>query len=447
MDEDRIPEPSRAPDDERGNNATHHPVSKVISFLRKSAVQPGLSRQQTQAVLETRGWKFLWFYLDKQHVLRRHGCTCHPKLVSIGIVTSSNDNFGTGNHHKLQELREEVGKADSREVVIAISDLDGFSTNVPGILQFLELPDIADKVITFFIAQDGTHFGEFTKEAFIEGVSALQSGIPYDRPQDLIVESMAEVGLNKEIAAMALRRNKQVLTSHRNSWNIDPSSGGVNQGIMPKGLGKVNLDKSGRKYHGRGSRRKGVHELDLLRPDIKHVALRMNSSNHFKCPKPGCNDAMSTLDKVAKHCLLHCVNEPELEFQCFLEGCSKHLSRLSTQSQMSIYKHFKRHFDLDIPCPHGCNVKLNMQADIDYHVQQIHRPELEGENPDESARCYPCDKLYASAQKLRVHQRAKHAEMHYVDCLDCGHAFQQLTSMSTLSPMSVANANCRSSQG
>ncbi|KAI7418595.1 hypothetical protein KC336_g9574 [Hortaea werneckii] len=441
LDSDRIPEASHASDEERGNNVTHHPVSKVISFLRKSAVQPGLSRQQTQAKLETRGWKFLWFYLDKQHGLRRHGCTCHPKLVSIGIVTSSNDNFGTSNHHKLQELREEVGEAESREVVIAISDLDGFSTNVRGILQFLELPDIADKVITFFIAQDGTHFGEFTKEAFVDGVSALQSGVPYDRPLDLIVESMAEVGLNKEIAAMALRRNKQVLTSHRNSWNIDPSSEGVNQGIMPKGLGKVNLDKSGRKYHGKGSRRKDVHELDLLRPDIKHVALQMDSNNHFKCPKPGCNDAMSTLDKVAKHCLLHCVNEPELEFQCFLEGCSKHLSRLSTQSQMSIYKHFKRHFDLDIPCPHGCNVKLNMQADIDYHVQQIHRPELEGENPDESAKCYPCDKLYSSAQKLRVHQRAKHAEMHYVDCLDCGHAFQQLTIKGNAKHSSNCSAN------
>ncbi|KAI7231020.1 hypothetical protein KC330_g6637 [Hortaea werneckii] len=427
LDEDRTPETSHAPEEVRGSiNRTHHPVSKVISFLRKSAVQPGLSRQQTQAKLEQRGWEFLWFYLEKQHSLRRDGCICHPKLVSIGIVASSNDNFGTSNHHKLQELRSEVAKTDSREVVIAISDLDGFSTNVPGILEFFEFPGIADKVITFFIAQDGNHFGELTKDAFIEGVSALLSDAPYDRPQDLILESMAEVGLNKEIAAMAFRRNKQVLTSQRNTWDIDPSSGGVNQGIMPKGLGKVNLDKSGRKYYGKGCRRKDIHELDILRPNIKHVALHKDGNNHFKCPKPGCNDAMSTLDKVAKHCLLHCVNEPELEFQCFLEGCSKHLTRLTTQSQMSIYKHFKRHFDLDIPCPQGCNVKLNMQEDVDYHVQQIHRPELEGENPDESARCYPCDKLYTSAQKLRVHQRAKHAEMHYVDCLDCGRAFSHL---------------------
>lgn len=185
---------------------------------------------------------------------------------------------------------------------------------------------------------------------------------------------------------------------------------------------------------------------------------RLSRPKNLKCPWENCEKAFNRQARLKEHIRSHTNERP---FKCSYFPCTKsflrdsHLKHHVKSQHQKIRDHkcdyegcdksfttatrLRRHVDTHegqkFQCQYAdCGQEFRKQGTLDRHILSVHHnikpfpcQELD------SVTAQPCDKAYDTAEKLRVHQRAKHDASRF-SCIECQQQNEALFAAGDLDP-------------
>ena len=168
----------------------HSPVHRVFSLVRLSLTDHD-SKRQGDAIQSANDR--IRYYLDKVHGTT---CECRPN-TSTHLINglSSNADFSVTTNQTVWEVREALGKvAPLQSTVFIIASPDGFTTNVPGFMEFFRRFQALN--IRFVVI--GKTYVDFELSKVLSVMHRKGNGMIGDfGPCGEFVDNIIKVGINK----------------------------------------------------------------------------------------------------------------------------------------------------------------------------------------------------------------------------------------------------------
>ncbi|OAL37822.1 hypothetical protein AYO20_02999 [Fonsecaea nubica] len=301
-------------------------------------------------------------------------------------------------------------KADARQtrVVIAMSGIDGFCTNIDGLHEFFRV--YVNIIITFIVFHGQDQHQLYSAKALLSAIQDIkaQTVVP-ESPPHLFVLRMISVAIGKEKHADSNRDLQRMLTERRNSEWVpyeirrpkEPAEVEAIVGTLPEQSGVV------------------------LR-----YGLERNDQGRFICPYQPCATNCTTNDNIIIHLISHC----RTQSKCVL--CPIHLigdfsagnfkDSPNSAFVISLKEHLLHHLPPTYFCLHeGCHRSYHTSAELKRHGA-YHK-----DSNDEMLPCPNCGKLQKK-KSLSRHMglcSADEATKKLYECAICNGVFPNATKL------------------
>ncbi|KIX97941.1 uncharacterized protein Z520_06019 [Fonsecaea multimorphosa CBS 102226] len=272
---------------------------------------------------------------------------------------------------KTLDLLEARGDARQSRVIIAMSGVDGFCTNIDGLHEFFRV--YVNIVITFIVFHGKDQHQVYSAKELLSAIQDIKAQtIISESPSHLFVLRMISVAVGKEKHADSNRDLQRMLTERRNSEWVPYE---IKRPTEPTEIEAVTF---------------------TLPPEQAGVILRYglerNDKGQFICPNQPCATNCNTIDNIIIHLISHC----RIQSKCVLCPIGL-LNDFSTGNfkdspnsafVISLKQHLLHHLPPTYFCMHeGCNRSYHTSDELKRH-RAYHKT-----SNDEMVPCPNCGKL------------------------------------------------------
>ncbi|KAL1643462.1 distal enhancer DNA-binding transcription repressor activity, RNA polymerase II-specific [Diplodia intermedia] len=200
---------------------------------------------------------------------------------------------------------------------------------------------------------------------------------------------VAQMSVNKEHVAHALRNNKQLQPHGRNGKEIDPATTEPNTGFSLTSASEQPATILSWEHKAKRSR---FHEAANNRANkITRIPIKYDEDGNVLYPEPDCSFKASSVKLVNNH--IHA------RFPRRFTGQDPHSCPLCGKLVKSLRPHLDAHYSDGIPCPH-CDLTFTNKENQKAHVKDYHEKQ---ERKAEDFTCEICGKVSGTRKAHTAH--------------------------------------------